>query len=282
MNTASLVSNPPYNMKWTLPPEEATSFRFSQCEIPPENNANFAFILTGLAKVSGRAVFLLPNGVLTTANAKELAIKKYLIDSGLISAVVALPEKMFESTSIPVCLVVFDKQNTASNVVFVDLRQQCETEERKQRGQYGNASHTNRTYVKKVAVISDVIRDQVVRLLDERGDMPTFAALVSCSDIAANGYNLSPSCYISDDTERVKHRNLEDIVEDLNRIVTLRNILKLVMNVTIAERMGFSELAELQKKSNECTAELQGFVEKITGKRLVESDYFTLTKIGTN
>ena len=52
----SLVSNPPYNMKWKLPPFAQLQPRFNSCELPPESNANYAFILTALDKIDGKAV----------------------------------------------------------------------------------------------------------------------------------------------------------------------------------------------------------------------------------
>lgn len=57
MMRISLISNPPYNMKWDIPPFAANQNRFNKCELPPESNANFAFILTALEKVSSKAVF---------------------------------------------------------------------------------------------------------------------------------------------------------------------------------------------------------------------------------
>ena len=59
MSTA-LISNPPYNMKWKIPIFAQIQPRFCNCELPPENNANFAFILTALDMVDARAVFILP------------------------------------------------------------------------------------------------------------------------------------------------------------------------------------------------------------------------------
>ena len=44
----SLISNPPYNMKWTIPPFAQIQQRFVDSEVPPESNANFAFILSAL------------------------------------------------------------------------------------------------------------------------------------------------------------------------------------------------------------------------------------------
>ena len=65
-------------MKWTLPPFAQIQPRFYDCELPPESNANYAFILTALQLIDDKAVFLLPCGVLTTDNKQEMEIRKYL------------------------------------------------------------------------------------------------------------------------------------------------------------------------------------------------------------
>lgn len=64
---STLISNPPYNMKWDVPIFPQMQGRFSNTEIPPESNANFVFILTAL-EMSDRCVFILPCGILTTEN----------------------------------------------------------------------------------------------------------------------------------------------------------------------------------------------------------------------
>lgn len=142
----SLISNPPYNMKWKLPPFAQIQPRFSDCELPPENNANFAFILTALDKIDGKAVFIMPNGILSTNNAQEKAIRQYLVEMNYIETVIACPNKMFESTDIPTCIIVLNKQKTTTRLTMINMQQTFEVEEREQRGQHGGASHEKRVY----------------------------------------------------------------------------------------------------------------------------------------
>lgn len=69
----TLISNPPYNMKWEIPPFAQIQPRFSKCYVvPPANNANYAFVLTGLEK-HDRCVFLLPAAIMSS-NQKEESI----------------------------------------------------------------------------------------------------------------------------------------------------------------------------------------------------------------
>lgn len=82
--STTLISNPPYNMKWTLPPFAQIQPRFNDCELPPESNANYAFILTGLSMVEDKEVFLLPTSVLTTQLKQEQLIRQYLLDIEMV------------------------------------------------------------------------------------------------------------------------------------------------------------------------------------------------------
>ena len=74
MGTA-LISNPPYNMKWNFPPFAQIQPRFADCELPPESNANYAFVLSALNMVDDKAVLLLPCSVLSTKQKQEYEIK---------------------------------------------------------------------------------------------------------------------------------------------------------------------------------------------------------------
>lgn len=164
----SLISNPPYNMKWDIPPFAQIQPRFSECELPPENNANFAFILTALEKVDSKAVFLLPCSVLNGGLKQEQEIRKYLIEKNLIEAIITCPDGMFESTNIATCIILFDKNKTTSQVEFVDMRNTYDLEEREQRGQYGNTSHTNRVYKKKLKTFSNEQIEQALNAINNR------------------------------------------------------------------------------------------------------------------
>ena len=72
----SLISNPPYNLKWTVPDLAGFLPQYSGYEIPPASNANMAFVLSALNWIEDRAVLLLPNGVLSSGQKQEQTIRK--------------------------------------------------------------------------------------------------------------------------------------------------------------------------------------------------------------
>jgi hypothetical protein len=166
----SLITNPPYNLKWKPPALAGFMPKYSGYTIPPEQNANYAFILSGLELSDSRSVFLLPNGVLASSVKAEQEIRQQLIQQNLLLAVIALPPNMFESTSIPTCILVFDKHKETRMTAMIDLTEHCTEETRDQRGQFGGNSHTGRTYHKTVNVIPPEIMGECIDLIESKKD----------------------------------------------------------------------------------------------------------------
>ena len=55
-NISGCISNPPYNIKWQHPMFAAFDNRFAEYGVPPENNANYAFMLNALNKAERKAL----------------------------------------------------------------------------------------------------------------------------------------------------------------------------------------------------------------------------------
>lgn len=251
---ATTISNPPYNMKWQHPFFALSQERFMM-GVPPESNANYAFILTALSK-HDKAVFLLPNGVLTTNNKEEQAIKQSLVEKNYLEAVISLPERMFESTSIPTSLLIFNKQKQTSNVLMINASSLATEEVREQRGQVGSKSHTSRVYKKKVNVLSDEAINKITSLLDEPGDEQGLAKFVPIATIKERDYVLTPNRYIEMKKEEVQHSSLEKLSNELNRVSAEKGAIKLTINRKMANDLGLLPLIKLLQQSNETNKEL--------------------------
>ena len=132
-----IMANPPFNLKdW----REGKSFRdderFTGFRVPPESNANYAWILHMLSKLKekkGIAGFLLANGALN-ADGDEYEIRKELIERDKVEAIIVLPRDMFYTTDISVTLWILNQNKKArtlngrklrdrtNEILFVDLR----------------------------------------------------------------------------------------------------------------------------------------------------------------
>ena len=262
------ICNPPYNLKWDGSLFGAMDPRFILYGVPPKSNANFAFILTALDMVSEKASFILPNNVLSSTNKDEVNIIKNLIDMNIVESVILNPNNMFESTSIPTCMLTLNKKKQTTKVEMIDMSDTYVEEIREQRGQFGGNSHTNRVYKKTVKSYST---EQIQDILSWIKDLTINenATQVEINNIKSSGYELRPRVYIQSEAE-VRHREYEDIVNDLNRIRDDKNSLKLSINENLARSLGFD--VELFKQKNDIVLPEQ------IGHKIKKESYITFTK----
>ena len=268
---AAIISNPPYNLK-IIP----GAYKWKVNKELLAINANFAFVQVGMEISNTLSCYLLPNGVLETANSQELAVKKNLVDGGHIQAVVLLPPKMFESTSIPVCLIVFTAQST-DKILIINLLQKGKEIVREQRGQFGSAAHTNRVYKKTINILDDDLISIVAKAILTQEPCGDFSKLISKEDVKANDYNLRPTRYLDIEAEK-KSRSIEDIVHDLNLYKRHQNKLKLVVNQTLAQKMGLGEVINMFEKGKSIDKEISANIKAIFGLDIVKNDYLQITK----
>ena len=111
-----IMANPPFNLKaWRGPDELTDDPRWSGYEVPPAGNANYAWILHMISKLSenGVAGFVLANGSMSTSTSGEGAIRQKIIENDLVDCMIALPGQLFYTTQIPVCLWFLTKSKKA-------------------------------------------------------------------------------------------------------------------------------------------------------------------------
>lgn len=268
-----VISNPPFNMKWKHEGFIGLDDRFIKAGVPPESNANYAFILTALDKAD-EAILILPLGVIFTEQKDEKHIRKYLVDQNLIEAVITCPDNMFEKTTIPTCILYLKKNKKTTTVQMVDLKLEFEEEEREQRGQYGGKAHTNRVYKKTVKILNDEVIEEATDSIKKRISKKGFSKAVSIETIKENDYMLSPNRYIDQEFEN-RYRNIKNIVDDLNKVIAERNKCKLTINETLAKRLKLDP--EIYREDIDFT-EANKMLEEHECEKIIKSDYISFTK----
>ena len=268
-----LLSNPPYNLKWEPPSMAGFDQRFMGYGVPPKNNANYAFILTGI-NLADKSIFLLPLSVLSPKQV-ESDIIKMLVSENYLEAVIFLPGDMFESTSIPVCVLSFNKNKATTKVAFIDARDMTEKEIREQRGQFGGASHEGRVYKKEVNVLSDEVIEKIDAIIRNCEDIAGISKCVSIDTIASKGYSIRPQDYIAIAEAKQTHRSYKDIASDYNRIIQKKNALKITVNETLAKTLGLYD-AYINKKDIDI-----GKSFEIVAEKADKEDYIALTRSAT-
>ncbi|WP_395319188.1 type I restriction-modification system subunit M [Fructilactobacillus frigidiflavus] len=231
-----ILANPPFNVKnWNGEKlREDSRWKYG---VPPVNNANYAWIEHIISKLApdGKAGFVLANGALSTSNKEELAIRKAIIDDDKIDAIVAMPEKMFYSTGIPVSLWFIDMNKESSDerkrtgeTLFIDARNMGEM-----------ADRTHREFSKEdIQKIADTYHNYRGTTENEYKDVAGYSKVATIEDIAKNDYVLTPGRYVGlaerkDDGEpyEVKMKRLtgelKEQFEESNKLEDkIRNVLK--------------------------------------------------------
>jgi len=95
--------------------------------LPPKSSADLAWVQHAAFHLSdsGVGVVVVSPGALFRNSRSQAAIRVGLVEADLVDAVVYLPPGMLASTSIPVALIVLQKNrpNRGGRVLFVDARQ---------------------------------------------------------------------------------------------------------------------------------------------------------------
>jgi type I restriction enzyme M protein len=86
-----------------------------------------------ISQSARRAVSVVASGLLSRNGIAERQFREEVVMSGLLRAVIALPDGLLTGTNIPVNLLVFDKKEHTDSIVFIDARSEQFFEPRKER-----------------------------------------------------------------------------------------------------------------------------------------------------
>lgn len=198
-----IMANPPFNQKdWRASDELTDDPRWRGYDVPPMSNANYAWILNMVSKLSenGVAGFVLSNGALS-GGGEEYKIRRKLIENGLVEAIVILPGSMFYTTDISVSIWIINNnkrervvklpeddrnyRNREKEILFIDLRQVGEPFEKKfiqfNDEHIGQVAKTYHSWQQKDSDYKNV---------------PEFCYSASFEEVAAKDFSLVPSKYI--------------------------------------------------------------------------------------
>lgn len=221
-----VMANPPFNQKdWRGENELLDDPRWRGYDTPPKSNANYAWILNMVSKLSenGVAGFILANGALS-GGGEEYKIRKTLVDNKLIEAILVLPRNLFYTTDISVTLWILNKnkkeqtkklgdevrsyRNREDEILFMDLRQMGEPFEKK----YLQLSQ------KDIARVTSTYHEWQKASSD---DIPEFSYTALISEVVKKDYSLAPSKYI-EFINRDEDIDFESMMEDLrSQLVTV-------------------------------------------------------------
>jgi type I restriction enzyme M protein len=188
-----ILANPPFNVSnwWDAKLADDPRWKYGT---PPEGNANFAWVQHFIHHLSpkGTAGFVLANGSLSSKTGGEGEIRRRLVEADLVDCIVAMPDKLFFNTGIPVALWFISKDRDGSG-------------HRKRKGEvlFIDARALGRMETRRLRVLND---EDVARIAEtyhawrshdsKYEDVPGFAKSAGLEEVASHDFVLTPGRYI--------------------------------------------------------------------------------------
>ena len=186
-----VLANPPFNISDWGGNKLTEDVRWKY-GVPPEGNANYAWlehIVYHLAP-NGVAGVVLANGALSS---NKGVIRKNLVDAKLVDAIVALPDKLFYSTGIPVSLWILNRnkkdnpkfREREDEILFIDARNLGNMVDRRHR-------ELSEEDIKKISDTYHNYRN----LNGQYEDIQGFCKVAKLDEVREHEYVLTPGRYV--------------------------------------------------------------------------------------
>jgi type I restriction enzyme M protein len=211
----AVIANPPFSLKnWGRAAWVDDPFGRSAFGVPPDGYADLAFVehmVCSLRNETGRCAVVMPHGVLFRAGVEQ-DIRRALIESGKLEAVIGLPSNLFYSTTIPAVVLVLRASaavERAGKVLFVD----ASTRFRKGKNQ-------NEMEAADIAAAVEAFRTG-----EASSESRVHARLVSHEELAEHAWDLNLGRYVAGELEAsadlavaiTEYREAQDALDSARR-----------------------------------------------------------------
>ena len=215
-----IMANPPFDQSdWRADDALTDDPRWSGYTTPPTGNANYAWILHILSKLSedGVAGFVMANGSMSTSRSEQ-AIRQRLIESDHIDCMVALPGQLFYTTQIPACLWFLTKNKSGKHghrarrgeTLFIDARKMGALVGRVQR----------ELSAEEIAEIARTYHAWRGEKKDGKyKDIPGFCKTVATKEIEKHDFVLTPGRYVGTEVTKDDGALFEEKMWTLTKIL---------------------------------------------------------------
>ena len=186
-----VIANPPFSLeKWGSVEWSSDKFGRNIWGTPSDSCGDYAWIqhmIKSMGPGNSRMAVVMPQGILFRGN-EEGNIRKKLVESDKVEAVVTLGDKLFYGTGLSPCFLIIRNLKPAEHsarILMIDATKIL-TQKRAQN------------------ILSQEDVDGIFQLYTDYKDVEDYAKVVTLEDVKAKEYNLSPNRYVDYHKEEVK------------------------------------------------------------------------------
>tara|TARA_A100000164_G_scaffold362361_1_gene378197 strand:- start:109 stop:1077 length:969 start_codon:yes stop_codon:yes gene_type:complete len=172
-----VIANPPFSLKkWGRDLAEDDGYGRYRFGLPPKDAGDLAFVQHMIASLNNEGVMgvVVPHGVLFRGSS-EGEIRKGILESDLLEAVIGLPSSLFYGTGIPAALLIINKQKDSQKkgkVLFINAELDYQEE-------------------KNQNILRDLDIEKIVSCFDSYEEIKRFSSVISIEEIRENNHNLN-------------------------------------------------------------------------------------------
>ena len=186
-----VIANPPFSLgKWGSVEWSSDKFGRNIWGTPSDSCGDYAWIqhmIKSMGPGNSRMAVVMPQGILFRGN-EEGNIRKKLVESDKVEAVVTLGDKLFYGTGLSPCFLIIRNLKPAEHsarILMIDATKIL-TQKRAQN------------------ILSQEDVDRIFQLYTDYKDVEDYSKVVTLDDVKAKEYNLSPNRYVDYHKEEVK------------------------------------------------------------------------------
>lgn len=203
-----VVANPPFAINNMQKDNKELNHMLNRYGVSENASSYSKFIVKMLESVheGGKISVILPHGFLFKKTISEHNLRRYLVENGYIEAIIALPEKMFNGTKIPVIILVLQKKHRESDILYIDA---------------------SKEYIKgrKLNSLSEENQSKIIETYENKSEIPNYSIKVGAEIIRKNDYNLNIKKYLKS-PKKEKSVNIKNEKQELQRLEEEREVIE--------------------------------------------------------
>lgn len=172
-----VIANPPFSENYGDIKHYRDRFQYW---MPKKKKADFMFVqhMISVLKDNGRMAVIMPHGVLFRGS-DERKMRKWMVDRGILEAVIGLPQGLFYGTGIPASVLVINKKDasTREQVLFINADRE-----------YKEGKNQNKLRPEDIAKISYVY--------NHKEEIPAYSKLVTKKGLEEEDFNFNIRRYV--------------------------------------------------------------------------------------